>query len=334
MTTIWRLQTRTDNKTNKEVSALCIEKSVLAMGWSANDEHIDKNLRKSEIQAARLNIQEWEQYESLIREYGVYDGKIGGSVRCLYQDVKENDLVWVRKGGHYYLGRVLAGSQWQYDADEAVLMMDASNQRSNIEWHEVGDEADVPGAVATSFIQGRTIQRIHAKGIKEYSMLLYNELCKKEHYSGVKITTSKGDSKLKVETRVFYSLLSTDDCEDLLCAWLYYKKGYITIPSTNKKSTPLYECVLKDPETGKSIYIQVKKGKDNLSARGYIHLKGEVYLLTTEGTVDMNGANKKIVEVDPEELYDAVKNGVLDNVLPDSIRHWRKYMESHMDKTI
>ena len=346
MTTIWRLQTRTDNETEGEsrveVADFCHAQKVLAMGWSLNNPQIEWDVEHSyvkkedadKIRAERIRIKNWEQYENVIKTYGMYKGKVSNNVKRLYKEIQVDDLVWMRRRGKYYLGRVMEDSQWQYVSDEEAMQMDTANRRTHIEWHEAGDEADVPGAVATAFIQGNTFQRIHAESIKEYSMLLYNDLCKKEHYVGVKIKPSKDDSKLEAEARVFYSLLSTDDCEDLLCAWLYDKKRYIVIPSTNKKSTPLYECVLKNPQNGDSIYIQVKKGKENLAAEKYKHLNGEVYLLTTEGVVDMSGGNGRTTEVDPEELYQAVKDGELNYILSDSITRWRKYMESHMDKTV
>ena len=56
--------------------------------------------------------------------------------------------------------------------------------------------------------------------------------------------------------------------------WLYKTKGYIVIPSTNKRGTELYECVLIDPkaEDFKHIYIQVKKGDVEIDASNYSEL--------------------------------------------------------------
>ena len=48
--------------------------------------------------------------------------------------------------------------------------MDAANQLTNIDWYPVTDKADeefVPGAVATSFIMGSTIQRIKKNGVEK-----------------------------------------------------------------------------------------------------------------------------------------------------------------------
>lgn len=73
--------------------------------------------------------------------------------------------------------------------------------------------------------------------------------------------------------------------DDLLCMWLYHKYGYICIPSTNKLSTQLYECVLLDPKTGEHIYIQVKNGNVEINADDYEQLQGDTWFLTTKGRV-------------------------------------------------
>ncbi|WP_298703533.1 hypothetical protein [uncultured Veillonella sp.] len=72
----------------------------------------------------------------------------------------------------------------------------------------------------------------------------------------------------------FFNLLGTDDCEDLLCFWLYHTYGYIPWPSSNKRQTATYECILLDPKNpGKEIYIQVKSGGSQcLESKNYTKL--------------------------------------------------------------
>lgn len=120
----------------------------------------------------------------------------------------------------------------------------------------------------------------------------------------------------------FYSLLTTNDSEDLLCMWLYHKYGYICVPSTNKIATEKYECVLLNPDNGNPIYIQVKKGRDNLNAEDYVNLNGEVWLLTTEGEVFNHKHYDNINKVNPEDLYQFAISEEADNILPKSIKNW------------
>lgn len=46
----------------------------------------------------------------------------------------------------------------------------------------------------------------------------------------------------------------------------------MTIPSTNKIATELYECVLVNPKNGMLAYPQVKKGHVPLDFNNYIDL--------------------------------------------------------------
>lgn len=106
--------------------------------------------------------------------------------------------------------------------------------------------------------------------------------------------------------------------------YLNKEYGYVVIPSTNKKSTELYECVLLDPKTGKNIFIQVKNGKVDLYAEEYMHLDGDVYLLTTKGKVKNHDRqkHKNITVVDPKELFNYISHEDFQNYLPQSIKYW------------
>ena len=161
----------------------------------------------------------------------------------------------------------------------------------------------MPGAIATAFIKGSTLQRINKDGVKEYSQLLYNKMHDPEKEQ---FTYEKPNLCLD---KHFYMLLSPSDVEDLLALWLYAEKGYVCIPSTKKIATAKYECVLVDPnkkiKKRKHIYIQVKKGKVDLKASDYVNLAkdgNEVYLLTTEGIVEDADKYKNITAVNPDKI--------------------------------
>ena len=240
---VWRLQVNTGG-TN--VADYCLKNHVAAMGWS---------LREL-TQAERSGIHTFLDYCNLARtQYKSFD-----SVCRMVEDVKEGDLLWMRSKneGKYYIARVKANSTWVFRED--AVQMDAANQLTNIDWYPATDKADeesVPGAVATSFIMGSTIQRIKKNGVEEYSQMLYNRV----HDSALDLFNYP-DPALSLCEKHFYSLLQPEDVEDLLALWLYDTKGYVCIPSTNKIATPKYECVLVDPNdlNRKHIYIQVKKG--------------------------------------------------------------------------
>lgn len=289
---VWRLQVNTGG-TN--VADYCLKNHVAAMGWS---------LREL-TQAERSGIHTFLDYCNLARtQYKSFD-----SVCRMVEDVKEGDLLWMRSRneGKYYIARVKANSTWVFRED--AVQMDAANQLTNIDWYPATDKADeesVPGAVATSFIMGSTIQRIKKNGVEEYSQMLYNRV----HDSALDLFNYP-DPALSLCEKHFYSLLQPEDVEDLLALWLYDTKGYVCIPSTNKIATPKYECVLVDPNdlNRKHIYIQVKKGDVDLNTDDYSSLNGEVYLLTTEGNVQ--NAQKYSTEIENNRLKFSACKGIM-----------------------
>lgn len=321
--TIWRLHVNTSGGNCADV---CFKNKVMAMGWSITDRHIENftEARKKKICEQRVNINSYEDYEKLIKKWKVYDGKsyVPATVRKLYWEVKPDDLVWIRYKGIYYLGRVGDTSQWVFDQDN--LQKDAAIQRTDIEWLAVGDESTVPGFVATAFIKGKTLQRINSEAVQIFSQHYYNTKIGKEHYQGLTI---------EANPEKFYDLLSPTDCEDLVCAYLFSEYKYIVIPSTNKKSTELYECVLLDPKDRSHIYIQVKKGNVSIDANEFRHLQGKVFLFTSGGTVnnlDSNNKNENIEQISPGKLFDFAMSDAAKNIVSDSISYWTEYMRQEL----
>ena len=312
---VWRLQVKTGNK---NIAKYCIENHVAAMGWSL------KELPESE----RKNIKNIKTFE----DYCKYADKVYksyASVKRLKEQVKENDIIWMhsRDEGKYYFGRVKKESKWIFNS-EAAEKKDAGNQLTNIDWYEAStraDEESVPGAIATAFIKGSTLQRINKDGVKEYSQLLYNKIHDPEKEQ---FTYEKPHLCLD---KHFYMLLSPSDVEDLLALWLYAEKGYVCIPSTNKIATAKYECVLVDPESEKRkhIYIQVKKGKVDLEASDYVNLAkdgNEVYLLTTEGRVKNADKYENITAVNPDEIYRFAIDPKYKNIIPEHVLYWIEFL--------
>lgn len=322
--TIWRSHIKIVGSPGGSRIDLCLNKSVLAMGWSLSDRHLEGNnineTDKQKIQKQRSGIKSYDDYAALIKEWKVYNGdeRVNVNVRRLYYDVKPNDLVWIRDKGIYYIGRVGENSQWIYDSSQELLDKESTTQRTDIEWIKVGDESSVPGLVTTAFIRGKTLQRIDSKEVETFSKHYYNTMIKNEHYQGLVIEPNK---------ETLYSLLSPTDCEDLVCAYLFSKYGYIVIPSTNKKSTELYECVLISHKDRNHVYIQVKKGDVDIDANAFSHLQGEVFLFTSKGAIkNIDSAKENIQCISPEELFDFAMSDAATNIVSDSISYWTEYM--------
>lgn len=299
---VWRLQTRTGSG---HICEYCLKNSVAAMGWSLRD--ISETERKS--------IKTFEEFSG----YAKLFYKNFPSVKRLKNDVRPGDLIWMRYNGIYYIGRVDESSKWLFNSSKEATEADASNQLTNIKWkhHDIADEDTVPGVIATAFIKGSTFQRINKRGAMEYSALLYDRLAKTEYYSDIKLELSEAN---------FYSLLSPEDSEDLLCLWLYHKYGYIVIPSTNKIATQLYECVLVDPKDGKRIYVQVKKGNIELDADVYKNLNGEVWFLNTEGAIKNINKYNNMHAANSTELYEFALSEESENIMSESIKLWTSFL--------
>ena len=328
MGTVWRLQTRTDSEDGKKISTYCREKSIAAVGWSINDDQIKKYNAESfdKIQSIRASIKSKDIYYKVLEEYNLFNIKAGKKIVAVetLERVKPGDYIWMRDNGIYYLGHVTEKSEYIYNSDEDALDFDAANQITEVKWERIGDESQVPGAVATAFIRGRTIQRINKDYMFEYA-----------EYAFLGKPLILENSKEEFLQQLFYDCLSPNDCEDLVCLYLYDKANYIAIPSTNKIATELYECVLVNPLNGKLAYPQVKKGDKELKINDYIELikdypNKEVYLFTSEGEVLGDTHIDNIHSISPDELYSWVKEKIEENsfLIPEGIVKWYKLIHS------
>ena len=193
--TIWRSHIKIVGSVGRSRIDLCLNKNVLAMGWSLNDGHLKEHNfnedEKTKICKQRSAINSYDNYEALIKEWKIYGGNVDNNVRRLYYNVKPDDLVWIRDKGIYYIGRVGENSQWIYDSSRELLDRDSTTQRTDIEWIKVGDESSVPGAVTIAFIRGKTLQRIASREVETFSKHYYNTIMKKEHYQGLAIEPNK-----------------------------------------------------------------------------------------------------------------------------------------------
>ena len=330
MGTVWRLQTRTDSSSGEKISKYCLDNDVAALGWSIKDDH-KKNYNPEaiiEIQEKRKNIEDINQYYDVVRTYGLYG--INNKKRLIAVDmlreIEKGDYIWMRDNGIYYLGYVSEQSECIYNSDEDALDFDAANQITAVNWERIGDESHVPGAVATAFIRGRTIHRINKGYMFEYA-----------EYAFWNRPLVLEDSNEEFLQQLFYDCLSPSDCEDLVCLYLYDRKGYVTIPSTNKIATELYECVLVNPKNGMLAYPQVKKGPVPLDFNNYIDLvddqkrKKEVYLFTSEGVVNKSNVQSDLIHIiAPNDLYLWVKSKMEseDYLIPEGIVKWYKLIHS------
>ena len=375
MSEVWRLQTKTEvskkNKLEDKVANELIKRKIVAIGWTLREDIYNEltESEKNRLEANEKSIKnDFEEYKEIIEKNSYetirgekknfFNGKVNANLIRL-NNLEKDDLIWIRSKGKYYLGRVTEKSHYLYayrnsQKNSDILKLGINNQFTDIEWYEIGDESDVAGSISTSFIKGIALRRIKQKGSLEISQILFNKYSKKTYYS---------TNKLENNSKNFYSLLSPNDCEDLLYFFFYHKFKYIAIPSTNKTNTQTYEFVmLSSKNRKKKIYIQVKNGdseKIALYLDDYLGLNGKVYLLTTGGQIYENkeqknkkevlkiefknnsfikkigstNTKKKIYAVNPEALYEFAKEAYKNEsiLMPHSILQWFEYLEEEKE---
>ena len=156
MPQLWRLQTRTNAKI--KIAEYCRKEKIIAIGWSLKDEHLEAEGLTSK-QISRNEIDCFEKYCEKVKQYNIFGGKVNENVTRFSKEIKNNDLIYIRDNGIYYLGRKTKDSELIYNGSTEALENDASIQITKIEWVAVGDESDVPGDVATSFYRRKNITK-------------------------------------------------------------------------------------------------------------------------------------------------------------------------------
>lgn len=158
-------------------------------------------------------------------------------------NMKEGDLCWTRgNNGRYYLGKIF---------DNQVICQNIEGYpriglHRRCVWKEFSIER-TPGKAINCLIAGSTLQHIDSQETLDYSNFLYD------------------NKHLTISQDNFWTIIHPDDLEDLLGLYLQ-KKGYVIIPSTNKKGTELFEYLLiqQIPPFKRSV-IQCKMGNSTIS---------------------------------------------------------------------
>lgn len=353
MSEVWRLQTKTEvsekNKLEDKVAKELIKRKIVAIGWTLREDIYneltmsEKNKLEKNEKLIKNNFKEYkkiieqETYETIKGEKKkFFNGKINNSLNNL-KKLKENDLVWIRSKGKYYLGRITEKSHYLYayrdsKKDSDILKLGINNQFTDVEWLEIGDESDIPGRILIAFYQKGTLIEIDEESALNISQIIYN---KKDKYYEI-------DNKILNNKENFYGLLSPYDCEDLLYFYLYNKNKYVVIPSTNKTSTQNYEFEMVNPkDRNEKIYIQVKNGYSkgsDLYLENFKGIDGIVYLLTTAGNIYETKTKKKLLQIDFKQNYEFEEIGSTENnkkiyvVNPEALYEFAK--EAYKNETI
>ena len=287
---IWRINLKTRGETPAQ---FCLNNQIVGVGWS-----VETNGQKVT----------WEAYYDLGMETYYHNNDKGWwpALNAIGNNIDIDDLIWARdKQGVYYLGRIT--SEWRYETEKKFVDADVVNIRS-CQWYKAGTVESVPGKVVRSFIPSRTLQRVNNNTVRIYSKFLYNQLSKSEYYVLENLLNQD-----------IFSLISADDCEDVLALYLQLTKGYLLIPSSCKSDMMNYEYELIHKETKARAVAQVKNGAVDLSTADFSNIDSTVFLFTTKGNY-IGNQNEKIVFIDPREIEEFIFSNV--QILPTKIRNW------------
>lgn len=284
---LYRLHVSTGCSDRGGTFAFCRRGGFLGVGWGMTAEPLD-----------------WTAYETVAIHQ---DGRVNPSVRQLH-DLKTGSLIWSRDitRGLYYPAQVTG--PWRYLHNAEASRFDIHNVRP-VRMLACGVDSAVPGAVISSFIAGRALQRVHDAGAGRYSAALYGTL------TGQPLTPS-----LTLE-EILRSCLDAQDLEDLICVYLQRRYGYLAVPGRRQPDTPAYEYVLRHPD-GHEAVVQVKRGHAPV-LRDAQSLPTEavdrVYVFSPSGTYGPTPA-RNVTTLTNEEIIAFMRNER--TCLPRNIEHW------------
>ena len=207
------------------------------------------------------------------------------------------DLCWsYDEDYNYYIGRI--EGHWEYRSTSAYRKADVVNIRP-CRWFRTGGVDSVPGKVLGNFRVSATVQQVDDKTAAFYTRWKYSQL------------SETAFETAHIDEPNLFSLISPDDCEDIVGIYLQETRGYRLIPSTCKRDTPRTEFVLRNAK-GRA-HVQVKQGvNETLDREDYRDYDPsdpcEWFLFATSGKYT-GGICDHVHCLDPIELRDfALKN--------------------------
>ena len=295
---IWRIHLKSSGTNPDE---FCLTRDIVGIGWPVQD--LGKNLNWEDY----VKLAEHEEYFKLPKRKNAWKA----AINALKQKMKTYDLVWTRdRQGIYYIGQVTG--DWYYQASDENKIARMFNLRP-CRWFKVGPVDFVPGKIVNSFIPNRTLQRVLSEQISLYSKFIFNKRSNSNYY--------ELRSNFKPD---IYSLISSEDCEDILGIYLQKELNYMIIPSSCKSDTMNYEYVLLHKPTGKKAVAQVKSGNTNLDTRNYTNIDEKVFLFTSKGKY-LGKRSDKIEFIDSNKMKDFIASNI--NIMPGKIRYWLNILD-------
>ncbi|MFT6336458.1 MAG: hypothetical protein ACJATI_003217 [Halioglobus sp.] len=296
---LWRINLKPQNAASIDPRERCITSKIVGIGWPLENKEVP-------IDKADYYHKGWLEYKDRKKDKGWK-----GAADAICHKIQIDDLVWTRTlNGVYYIGRVT--SDWRYDSSDDAYEADILNVR-DCDWQIVGTVGDVPGKVATSFMN-QTLRRVPGPGVMSFSKITYNRLSDQHFYD----LTDMGAGNI-------FNFLLPDEVEDIVALYLQKEKGLLVLPSTGKINTSHYEFEMINPTNGEPTFVQVKNGAENLICDQYDKKYGHFYLFTSSGNY-IGEEPSHITCITAKEIKDFID--INPTIMPPSVRKRLEYYKS------
>ena len=217
-----------DSPAVMEFQKTCFEKRFFGMGWKEDDPACFAHYIGEEITEARA-----EFFRKSLRNSAFT------IAQNRFLEMKVGDVVLTRLNELYYCGMIAERPRL---SDHPLLTWVSSIAG---DWTQIGSSEDLPHHVRGK-LSGRDCHGTVAE-IKGLSALTLMQIAGAE----CKVRRIGEDN--------FFYALGDDDLEDLMAHYMSKcHAGYLFLPSSCKKNTPLVEYVMYDPKSGKEITCQTK----------------------------------------------------------------------------
>ncbi|WP_158743026.1 hypothetical protein [Acidisphaera sp. L21] len=285
MTSLWRLHIRPGGGNGNVAAsvALCLDRSIIGMGWPVPDETVTQS-----------DDLEWYK-EAASRQYG--SDMSWHSVWTFAERPEIGDLVWFRDTeGRFFLAEILEPWRYAYE-DKAAIGADIVNFRK-VRIIEVGVADAVPGKVIACFRPSKTFQPIRSPGMLAFSSKL----------AGL----PSADTVFDV-----YEFMSDADLENVVFVYLQVI-GWYVLPGTRTVTTAHYEFVLVHREKGERAIVQVKSGGTWIDASSYAGQE-TAFLFAASGNYG-HVIPSNVVLITRKQLSDFMRG--MPHLLPRAVLTW------------
>ena len=237
-------------------------------------------------------------------------------IRAFGEEVSPGDFIWSRDvEGKYLLGKFAADGGWEFQTGARNHRLDLHQLRP-VSWARRRLEPDeAPGSVVRSFSgYTRAFQRIHQGGIAEATRDFYWPLMNYREPAAM-----APDPFEAIE-----GMISPSELEDLVIVWLQAEHGYLFIPSSRTRSTPVFECALVSRRDFHRAYPQVKSGGAPLDlAKLSKALGGNEVGYAFSATGNYRGTpSRRVRLIEKVDLVKFAQSKKGKAILPASIRRW------------